>query len=261
MRFAITGGAGFVGGHLTEQLRAAGHEVTVFTRQSPAGDLTGYDVLIHAAWDFANPGGNVADSVRLFDAAKAAGTPHLLFISSLSAFEGCRSQYGATKLAVEKHVAALGGRSVRLGFVCDDTDRGLSGGLKKLAALPLIPLPGGGTQILFAIQAEDLGHSFLSILKSPACGEPVNLAHPDPISLKRMMRIFSEEQGKRAIFLPFPWRFLWLPLRFVEALGLRLKFRSDSLVSLMNQAPQPHFGKLREWRIDLHPFGGPPVLK
>jgi nucleoside-diphosphate-sugar epimerase len=270
MKIAITGGAGFVGGHLAAQLRALGHQVTILSRKAPPNekdfipfalenrlppaDLQGFDALIHAAWDFScAPELNVENSIRLFDSVKAAGVPRLLFISSLSAFEGCRSQYGTTKLAVEKHVTALGGCSIRLGFVCDDSGRGLSGSLKKLAAMPVVPLPGGGKQNLFTIWAEDLGSAFLRILDQCA-KETVSLAHPEPVSLASMMRVFAEQQGKRPLFLPFPWRLLWAPLRVMEAAGLKLKFRSDSLVSLMNQDPNPDFRFLTGLDINLRPF-------
>ena len=253
MKIAITGATGFVGGHLTTQLRAMGHDVTPLARNVAPAET--FDALIHGGWDLAKPEANVASSLRLFDAAKAAGIPRILFISSLSAFEGCRSRYGMMKLAVEKAVAAIGGCSVRLGFVCDDSGRGLSGSLKRLARLPVIPLPGGGKQNLFTIQAEDLAPAFLKILQRYD-RDSINLAHPEPVSLAGMMRTFARQQGMSAVFLPVPWRMLWAPLRAAEAAGLELKLRSDSLVSLMDQNPAPDFRRLGEWGIALRGFGG-----
>jgi nucleoside-diphosphate-sugar epimerase len=268
VRIAITGGSGFVGGHLTVQLRASGHSVTRLSRiavpsqtdltwsledELPSAQLEGFDVLIHAAWDFTKPEVNVPGSIRLFQAAKAASIPRVVFISSLSAFEGCRSQYGAMKLAVEEAGAALDACTIRLGFVCDHTDCGLSGGLKKLATLPVVPLPGGGRQNLFTIQAEDLAPAFLRILEH-SDREPVNLAHPEPVSLADMLRAFARQHEKNPVFLPVPWRLLWLPLRVAEAAGLNLRFRSDSLVSLMNQDPAPDFRRLEQWGVVLGRF-------
>jgi nucleoside-diphosphate-sugar epimerase len=262
MKIALTGASGFVGGHLLEPLRAAGHEVAPLSRSGPLRfvlesdppPLDGFDALIHAAYDFtATDNLNVAGSLRLFDAARRAGVPRLVFISSLSAFEGCSSNYGAMKLAVEKQVQRLGGCSVRLGFLCDDSHRGLSGSLKKLAALPVVPLPGGGRQNLFTIRAEDLAPAVLRIMEY-ATAETVSLAHPQPVSLRRMMEVFAGGRPRRPLFLSFPWRLLWLPLRTAEFAGLSLRFRSDSLVSLMNQNPAPDFTRLRDWNIRLQPF-------
>ena len=245
MKIGITGARGFVGGHLTGQLRAEGHEVVALVCRLESEAMPempeGLDALIHAAYDFsAQDDRNVTGSIRIFDAARNAGVNRLVFISSLSSFEGCKSRYGASKLLVERHVADVGGCSVRLGFVCDDSGRGLSGSLKKLAALPIVPLPGGGDQNLFTIRAEDLGTAFLEILRE-CRNDVVNLAHPEPVSLARMMRAFAKQPERRGLFLPFPWRLLWAPLRVAEALGIRLPFRSDSLVSLMNQNPSPEF--------------------
>jgi nucleoside-diphosphate-sugar epimerase len=114
-------------------------------------------------------------------------------------------------------------------------------------------LPGGGNQNLFTIHAEDLAPAFLKILEHDD-RDPVNLAHPEPVSLSSMMRTFARGQGTRAVFLPVPWRMLWAPLRAAEAAGLGLKFRSDSLVSLMNQNPTPDFRRLSEWGIVLRGF-------
>jgi nucleoside-diphosphate-sugar epimerase len=257
MRIALSGGTGFVGGHLTAQFRALGHDVaqlprTAYNDASPS-QLRGFDALIHAAWDLRNPEVNVANSQQLLNAAKAADVPRILFISSLSAFDGCRSRYGAMKLAVEKMVRTVDGRSVRLGFVCDDSNRGLSGSLKKLAALPVIPLPGGGQQNLFTIQAEDLAPAFVKIIARDD-RDPVSLAHPEPVTLASLMRAFARQQGRSARFLPVPWRMLWAPLRIADAAGLKLKFRSDSLVSLMNQNPSPDFRALGECGIMLRGF-------
>lgn len=268
MRIAITGGAGFVGSHLTSQFRALGHRVTVFGRGAQRQDfipysldagikpecLDGIDLLIHAAWQLskdADDAPNVEGSSRLFEAAKTAGVPRVVFISSLSTFQGCRSRYGRTKLIVEKHASAIGACSVRLGFVCDDSDRGLSGALKRLARLPVIPLPAGARP-LHAIRAEDLAPAFLKIAEH-GLREPVALAHPGPVTLAAMMRSFARVQKNRPVLLPAPWRLLWLPLRAAEAAGIELRFRSDSLVSLMNQNPAPDFSRLRA--LGIQPTG------
>jgi nucleoside-diphosphate-sugar epimerase len=270
MRIAITGGGGFVGRHLTAQLRALGHRVTVLARGVTPGEadfipfalesapqpdrLTGFDALIHAAWDFnAADDRNVTGSASLFKAARAAGVPRLLFISTLSAFEGCQSNYGATKLATERQLTPIGVSSVRLGIVCDNSGGGLSGSLEKMAMLPVIPLPGGGKQNLHTVSADDLGPAFRKILEH--CErDPVSLANPAPVSLKSMMRIFARRKGKNAIFLPFPWRLIWAPLRAAEAAGIKLRFRSDSLVSLMYQNPAPDFTVLQKLDIRLRSF-------
>jgi hypothetical protein len=53
----------------------------------------------------------------------------------------------------------------------------------------------------------------------------------------------------------------WATLRAAEAAGVNIKFRSDSLVSLMNQNPAPDFRRLGEWGIVLRAFSGDAGLK
>jgi nucleoside-diphosphate-sugar epimerase len=257
MKIAITGSTGFVGSCVAAQFAAAGHQITRLSRDSfllergLTTPLAGFDAMIHAAYDFTSRDDrNVAGSVRLFEQAKAAGVEHLIFISSLSAFPGCLSQYGAGKLAVERELERIGGKSVRLGFVCDDSGRGLSGALKRLATLPIVPLPDGGAQNLYLIRAAELGSALSGILRLPERAT-VALAHPAPLTFAEMMRGFARKQNHRPLFVPVPWRVLWAPLRLAEASGFNLKLRSDSLVSLMNQNPDPDFHWMSRANISL----------
>jgi hypothetical protein len=51
----------------------------------------------------------------------------------------------------------------------------------------------------------------------------------------------ARAQNKQPKFIPLPWRFVWAGLKTAELCGLKLNFRSDSLVSLMHQNPSPDF--------------------
>ncbi len=274
LRFAISGGSGYVGTHLVEGLRKMGHQVTLLARRPPPGEshwipytvgtappsgaLRDFDVLVHAAYDFGAPDlrqeydRNVSGSAALFRAATTDGVPRILNISSLSAFEGCVSHYGKTKLRTEHDAAALGGTSIRLGFVCDDSERGLSGALKRLVSKArVVPLPWPGTQNLFTFHARGLASATVTLAQSPSLhGKTVSLAHPRATSLREMLTVFAQRQGTAVSFVPVPWRLLWLPLRTVEMFGIRPGFRSDSLVSLMNQNPTPDFSGMHQVGIE-----------
>jgi hypothetical protein len=60
--------------------------------------------------------------------------------------------------------------------------------------------------------------------------------------------------GKKTRFIPLPWRLVWAGLKSAETCGLRLNFRSDSLVSLMHQNPQPDFSPNAAAGLICRPF-------
>lgn len=157
MRIALTGGTGLVGHFLLAGALAAGDRVTLLSRRDPGlpgvahlpydldgavPDLSGQDVLIHAALAH-RPGryrGGEGDdaagflrqnrdgTLRLFDAALAAGLHRLVFLSSRAVLDGYpqgsrladglpprpRTLYGQVKAQAEAAAAASGiGTSLR----------------------------------------------------------------------------------------------------------------------------------------------------
>jgi len=119
----VTGGTGRLGRALVPRLLDAGHDVRVLTRgkREPAahpwvvGDLrTGSglagaalaaDVLIHLATT--NGGGDVVATDNLIEAAKAAGRPHLVYLSIVGIDYVALGYYRA-KLACERRVVDSG---------------------------------------------------------------------------------------------------------------------------------------------------------
>ena len=47
------------------------------------------------------------------------------------------------------------------------------------------------------------------------------------------------------VLIPVPWRLIWFGLIVLERLGLNLRFRSDSLIGLVNSDPHPDFSATR----------------
>lgn len=268
---AITGANGYVGSLIANRLRAQGLSVVEFNRRAsadptsppaisysldhevPADAFTGVGVLIHCAYDFKPirwkeiKWANVDGSLRLFASAHAAGVPRLIFISTISAFEGCRSKYGRAKLMVEKQGAPYGVIAVRPGLVYDDHEpKGMVGALAKLInRSPIIPLIGSGKQVLYPCHADDLAELVLRLCTQPLQPQkPVTAASKQGLSFKQILQRLAAARHKKALFVPVPYVLVLAMLRLAELCGLRIRLRSDSLVSLVNQNPQVDFSEL-----------------
>lgn len=263
MKIVLTGASGFVGGRILQTLEAAGHEVLRLSRREMPGPWQRYALgddpahipwdgvgaLVHAAYDFTGRSReetfarNVRPGITLLEAARQAGVPRLVFISSMSAYTGCRSDYGRAKCELEREVAARQGISLRPGLVWGETSGGVMGSLERLVdRLAIVPYPHGrGGLSQYLVNEEDLGwvvaRSVLPTTQIPA--GPCSVAHPAPVALRSILRQNARRAGKSRCFLAVPWPCVMAGLRSAELVGLRLPVRGDSLVGLVRGNPSP----------------------
>ena len=262
---AITGTGGYVGGCLKNYFAARGWEILELTRRPGPGAravpfqlgaevspqaLAGADALVHCAYDF-QPllweeirAVNVDGTRKLFQAARAAGVGRIVCLSSISAYEGCRSLYGRAKLEIEKMALDSGALVVRPGLVYGSGPGGMFGKLAaQIRKSSVIPLIGDGSQIQFLVHQEDLCAFFEKCAAGKIQPIPkiLTAANPQPWPFKNLLREIARRQDKKIRFVRLPWRAVWLGLKAAEVCGLKLNFRSDSLVSLQNQNPAPDF--------------------
>ena len=262
---AITGSNGYVGSCIKNYFAAHGWEIRELTRQprpgshgvafklgaeiSPAS-LAGVTALVHCAYDFKPLTWeeirtvNVGGTEKLLAAAQAAGVGRIIVISSISAYEGCRSLYGRAKLEIEASAQRHGALAIRPGLVYGDRPGGMFGKLQEqIRHAKIVPLIGDGSQIQYLVHEADLS-AFAETFaagKLVTTGRLFSVAHPQPWPFKELLLAIARGLGKKVSFIPLPWRLIWLGLKTAERCGLRLNFRSDSLVSLMYQNPQPDF--------------------
>lgn len=282
---AITGANGYVGGCVKKFFAARDWEIFELSRrpkpgarsfQFQLGDdlspelLSGVSVFVHCAYDFTPlrwdelAAVNVEGSRKVLEAARAANVPKIVFVSSISAYDGCRSLYGKAKLEIEKIALANGALVVRPGLVHGGVAGGMFGRLaEKLRKSAVVPLIGGGSQIQFLVHSDDL----CAFIEKFAAGtieispRILTAANEKPWRFKDLItEVVRAQQGKNPTFIPVPWRLVWLALKSAEACGLRPNFRSDSLVSLMYQNPAPDFSANAGADLLCRPFD-PQTLK
>ena len=181
-RVLITGATGFIAGHFSQRMATEGWEVfgvdrlgaparqattrTPYQQIFPAGlgqsmaavlARTRPDAILHTALD-PSPDRydiNVGGTRRWLEEGRDAGVGVQVLLSSLSAAENALAEYGRGKWALEQAFQAAGEVAVRLGVVV-----GRGGMFARLVAsarrTPVIPLLGGGQQLLYVLGVERL---------------------------------------------------------------------------------------------------------
>jgi nucleoside-diphosphate-sugar epimerase len=266
----VTGGNGYVGGTLTSLIEARNWKVVPWTRQvfrlgqavNPEL-LRGVHALVHCAYDFKPrtwqeiEAVNVLGAEKLFEAARQAGVQSIVFISSLSAFEGCRSLYGQAKLKIEEIAQSKGAFVIRPGLVYSHKPGGVFGRLvRQVKNSRVVPTLYGGKQVQYLIHAGDLGNLVMACLNGqtlPSAG-PFSIAHEQGWELKQILSAIAAALQKRVIFVPLPWRLVWMGLKTLELAGIPTEFRSDSLLGMIYQNPNPSFAAIKSLNFQCRPF-------
>ncbi len=268
MRIGVTGSNGLVGSALVEVLARRGHDPVLFQRQPTASPykrvpfvlghalgeaaFEGLDAIIHCAYDFRARGAdesrktNVEGSVRFLACAKSAGIEKRIFVSSVSAFPGCESEYGKGKLAVEHEVASQGGVAIRPGLVFSPRLQGMFGSLWRIAKIPVLPLFNGGGQTMAVVHHEDLAEAIVAVLEnfSKYAGKVFPVANPQTRTFRDLLSELARLQGRKVWFFSVPALWALTLLRLAEKCSLSLPFKSDSLLGLIGALPQYDFSLL-----------------
>jgi uncharacterized protein YbjT (DUF2867 family) len=226
MKIFLTGGTGFIGGHVRKALLQNGHEIRLLVHRKGDGEEPGVE---HVEGDVTRPETfaalvegcdatiNLVGIIREFPgrgitferlhveatrnvikAAKMTGVRRHLQMSALGTRPGATSKYHQTKFRAEEEVrgSGLDWTIFRPSIVFgpgDDFVNKLAGYIRTYPAIPVI---GDGKYRLQPISADDVARCFTMALDMPeTIGQTFELCGPDRLPYNELLDIIGRQQG------------------------------------------------------------------
>jgi uncharacterized protein YbjT (DUF2867 family) len=225
MKILICGATGFVGRHLTESLRNAGHTVIRAVRKPGGADeiavdfrndvskgiwlprLKGIEVVVNAVGLLRDSPGNpmqvlhTETPLALFAACAEAGVARIVHVSALGVDSGVEVPYFTTRLETERALQALP-PTVRWLCLRPSVIYGEDGAsaqmFRNLARLPVQVLPMGGEQTLQPVHIDDICAAVVQWLSAPDAGSMmVEAVGAEATTLRGMLDSYREQMQYR----------------------------------------------------------------
>jgi uncharacterized protein YbjT (DUF2867 family) len=274
MNILICGATGFIGRHLTQALRDAGHVVTrAVRRPSEQGDiaidfrndtckeiwlprLKGINVVINAVGvlrDIANTPMqklHAETPCALFAACSEASVKCVIQLSALGVDSGIDTAYFSTRIVAE---TALHRLPTQTRYLClrPSVIYGEDGASAKLfmllAKLPIHALPMGGSQALQPVHIDDVCAAVSQWLNNPnASNQTVDVVGAEATTMRGMLGSYRAQLGRKpAWHISVPAMFVKIAARIGDCIPAS-PLCSDTLTMLIagNTASASGFANL-----------------
>ena len=249
LNIVVLGGTGFVGSHLVPRLHAAGHRITVLSRNreqhrelgvlprvrvenanvhdadSLARRLEGADAAINLVGILNERGSDgsgfekahVALTETLIAACRKTGVRRILQMSALRAGEGA-SHYLRTRFDAETRVrnSGLAWTIFRPSVIFGPGDGLFFRFASLLSVVPVLPLARAGARFA-PVYVGDVAEAFARSLAHPhSIGHSYELFGPRVISLREIVRWTAELTGRRRWIIGLPDALGYLQARIGE---------------------------------------------
>ena len=248
MRIAITGGTGFVGGHLARVLAAQGHHVVIVARGVDRRDhairdmrnatfhalgtddedqlataFAGCDAVAHCAGINRELGEQTYDRVHrrgtqsVVNAARRAGVRKIALVSFLRARPGCGSGYHESKFAAEEIVRASGldYTVFKPGVIYGPGDHMLDHLSHAFHTFPAFAFVGFTPKLVRPLAVADFVHVMCAALVAGRLSrQTVAITGPEEMPLTDAVSRVAHVVGRRPLMFPLPiwfhYAFGWL---------------------------------------------------
>jgi NADH dehydrogenase len=238
MKFAITGGTGFVGRHLARDLSANGHNVVLISRGWDARDtairslvnttfaaigtgsaqrlaeaFAGCDAVAHCAGINREIGDQTYQRVHIqgtqnvVDAAKTSGVTKLLLLSFLRARPDCGSAYHESKWGAEEIIrnSGLDYTIVKAGMIYGRGDHMLDHLTHAIHTLPMFAKVGMKENPIRPVAVDDVVRILqASLVEGRLSCQTVAVVGPQQMFLSDAVRQVARILGRRVLIFPLP---------------------------------------------------------
>ena len=247
MRIVVTGGTGFIGREVVNQLLASGgHRIAVTSRsprpdpewgdrvevlQAFAGDalslgkaFTGAEVVVHAIQFPNHPvedpgrgrtylevdGAGTEVAARV---AKALGVRRFVYLSGAGAGQGRQESWFRAKDRAEAAIRESGMEHalVRPSWIYGPRDRSMNRFVFFCRYLPVVPVIGDGRTAVYPIHVEDVARAVAELVRrEDATARALDLGGPERLTMDEIIRTIQRVLGVRRPLLHHPVRLMKL---------------------------------------------------
>ena len=270
MKYAITGGTGFVGRALARELIAGGHEVVAVSRRNGVdvrdeaalnAALAGCDGVAHCAGINRELTGqryadvHVEGTRRVVAAARAQGVPRVALMSFLRARPDCGSPYHKSKWAAEEIVRSSGLTYTILkpGVIHGRGDHLLDHLSRALHTFPVFGLVGARPRPMRPVAVEDVARVLAAGLGDERlAGKTVAVTGPTLTDLAGVVRKVGRVVGKQPLLVPLPVA-AHRALALVLERTMRVPLVSLAQVRILSESLAEPWGEVDALPADLAP--------